>query len=79
MGETKLSPSQLEFLENHLKRMEALELSTEAIEALERDFSRMNRGQELIELTQAIAGGLTGTTGCKGGSRGCCERCGRSN
>jgi DNA repair protein RecN (Recombination protein N) len=66
LGETKLSPSQLEFLENHLKRMEALELSTEAIEALERDFSRMNRGQELIELTQAIAGGLTGDDGVQG-------------
>ena len=66
LGETKLSPSQLEFLENHLKRMDALELSTEAIEALERDFSRMNRGQELIELTQAIAGGLTGDDGVQG-------------
>jgi DNA repair protein RecN (Recombination protein N) len=66
LGETKLSPSQLEFLENQLKRMDALELSPEAIEALERDFSRMNRGQELIELTQAIASGLTGDDGVQG-------------
>jgi DNA repair protein RecN (Recombination protein N) len=66
LGETKLSPSQIEFLQNQLTRMEALELTIEAIEALERDFSRMNRSQELIELTQALANGLTGDDGVQG-------------
>ena len=66
LGETKLSPSQLEFLQNQLTRLEALELTTEAIEALERDFQRMNRAQELIELTQALANGLTGDEGVQG-------------
>jgi DNA repair protein RecN (Recombination protein N) len=66
LGETKLSPSQIEFLQNQLTRMEALELTSEAIEALERDFSRMNRSQELIELTQALANGLTGDDGVQG-------------
>ena len=66
LGETKLSPSQLEFLQSQLTRLEALELTTEAIEALERDFQRMNRAQELIELTQALANGLTGDEGVQG-------------
>lgn len=66
LGETKLSPSQIEFLQNQLTRMEALELTSEAIEGLERDFSRMNRSQELIELTQALANGLTGDDGVQG-------------
>ena len=66
LGETKLSPSQLEFLQNQLTRLEALELTTDAIEALERDFQRMNRAQELIELTQTLANGLTGDDGVQG-------------
>ena len=66
LGETKLSPSQIEFLQNQLARMEALELTPEAVETLERDFSRMNRSQELIGLTQALANGLTGDDGVQG-------------
>ena len=66
LGETKLSPSQIEFLANQLKRMEALDLSVEAVEALDRDFLRMNRGQELIGLTQALANGLAGDDGVQG-------------
>ncbi len=35
----------------------------EAIETLERDFARMSRAQELIELAQTLAAGLTGEEG----------------
>ena len=66
LGETKLSPSQLEFLQNQLTRLAALELTPEAIETLERDFKRMNRAQELIELTQTLAHGLVGEDGVQG-------------
>jgi DNA repair protein RecN (Recombination protein N) len=66
LGETKLSPSQLEFLHNQLTRLEALELTPEAIETLERDFKRLNRAQELIELTQTLANGLVGEDGVQG-------------
>jgi len=66
LGETKLSQSQLEFLQNQLTRLEALELTPDAIETLERDFKRMNRAQELIELTQALANGLVGEDGVQG-------------
>ncbi|HTO02694.1 MAG TPA: DNA repair protein RecN, partial [Opitutus sp.] len=61
--ETKLSPDQIEFIENQLARIDALELTDEAIETLERDFARMSRAQELIELTQSLEAGLTGEEG----------------
>ena len=65
-GETKLSADQIRFLENQLARLDALELSEEAIETLERDFQRQSRAQELIELTSALAEGLTGEEGATG-------------
>jgi DNA repair protein RecN (Recombination protein N) len=58
--ETRLTADQIEFLRNQLARMDALELTDEAIETLERDFARMSRGQELTELSSALASGLTG-------------------
>jgi len=65
-NETKLPPDQIEFLQAQLAKIDALELTSEAIEALERDFQRMSRAQELIELTQVLAGGLTGEDGVQG-------------
>jgi DNA repair protein RecN (Recombination protein N) len=62
-GETKLAPDQIEFLQNQLAKIDALELTDEAIETLERDFQRMSRAQELIELAQTLAAGLTGDDG----------------
>jgi DNA repair protein RecN (Recombination protein N) len=64
--ETRLSPDQLDFLRNQLAQIEALELTAEAIEMLERDFQRMSRAQELIELSAGLAGGLTGDDGVQG-------------
>jgi DNA repair protein RecN (Recombination protein N) len=61
--ETKLSPEQIEFLANQLARIDALDLTDEAIETLERDFARMSRSQELLELTQALETDLTGEEG----------------
>ena len=61
--ETKLSADQIEFLERQLAQIDELELTDEAIEALERDFARMSRAQELITLTQGIESGLTGEEG----------------
>ena len=62
-NETKLAPDQIEFLRNQLTQIDALDLTDEAIETLERGFSRMSRAQELIELSSALAGGLTGDEG----------------
>lgn len=64
--ETKLSADQIEFLERQLAQIDELELTDEAMETLERDFARMSRAQELIELTQAIESGLAGEDGVQG-------------
>ncbi len=61
--ETKLTPDQIEFLGAQLARLDALDLGADAIEALERDFQRMNRAQELIALSGGLAGGLVGDDG----------------
>jgi len=64
--ETKLAPDQIDFLRTQLAKLDALELTDEAIEALERDFQRMSRAQELIELSSALAAGLIGEEGMQG-------------
>jgi len=61
--ETRLAPDQIEFLQNQLARIDALDLAETAIETLERDFARLSRAQELIELSQTLAGGLSGDDG----------------
>jgi DNA repair protein RecN (Recombination protein N) len=63
INETRLSPDQIDFLKNQLARIDALDLNTEAIETLERDFQRMSRAQELIEISSGLATGLTGEEG----------------
>jgi DNA repair protein RecN (Recombination protein N) len=62
-SDTRLDPDQIDYLRNQLAKLDALELTDEAIEAVERDFQRMSRGQELIELASALASGLTGEEG----------------
>ena len=64
--ETKLSPDQIKFLENQLARLDALDLTDEAIEALERDFQRLSKAQELTALASTLANGLTGEDGATG-------------
>jgi DNA repair protein RecN (Recombination protein N) len=61
--DTRLSPDQISFLERQLAKLDALDLTEEAVEALERDFQRQSRAQELIEIASALAGGLTGEDG----------------
>jgi len=61
--ETKLSPDQIRFLEGQLERLDALELTVEATETLERDFQRQSRAQELIELSTALASGISDEDG----------------
>jgi DNA repair protein RecN (Recombination protein N) len=65
-GEAQMPVDQVEFLRGQLAQMEALELTTEAIEALEREFQRMSRSQELIALAGTLTVGLTGEDGLQG-------------
>jgi DNA repair protein RecN (Recombination protein N) len=61
--ETRLTPEQIDFLQSQLARFDQLDLSDEAVETLERDFQRMSRAQELIEISSCLAEGLTGEDG----------------
>jgi DNA repair protein RecN (Recombination protein N) len=63
---SQLSADQVEFLRQQLAKIDALAPTEEGIEALERDFHRLSRAQELIELTGTLAGGLTGDEGLQG-------------
>ena len=65
-GEASLPPDQLDFLKSQLSRMDAFELTPEAIETLERDFARTSRAQELLEFARVLADGLTGDDGLQG-------------
>ena len=62
-SETKLSPDQIEFLRNQLAKIEVLDLTSDAIDGLERDFSRMSRAQEITTLATTLSDGLTGEEG----------------
>jgi DNA repair protein RecN (Recombination protein N) len=62
-NETHLAPDQLAFIEAQLVKLDALELTDEAIEALERDHLRLSRAQELSELCASLEGGLAGDDG----------------
>ena len=65
-GEASLPPDQLDFLKSQLSRMDAFELTPEAIETLDRDFARTSRAQELLEFARVLADGLTGDDGLQG-------------
>ena len=59
----RLSPEQLTFLQNELARLDLLDLTTEAVETLERDYRRLNRAQELTGLASSLSAALTGEEG----------------
>ncbi len=61
--ETHLAPDQLAFIEAQLAKLDALELTDEAVEALERDHQRLSRAQELSELCGSLETGLAGDDG----------------
>lgn len=62
-GAAQLAPDQIEFIQGQLDRIDALELSPESVEQLAQDFNRVSGAQELIELSAALANGLTGDDG----------------
>ncbi|MDX2187085.1 MAG: AAA family ATPase [Opitutaceae bacterium] len=62
----KLSSDQIRYLEAQLVKLDALDLSEEAIDRLERDFQRQSQAQELIQLAEALAQGVAGDDGLTG-------------
>jgi DNA repair protein RecN (Recombination protein N) len=62
-AEARLAPDEVAFLERRLAALDRLELTAEAIAALERDAQRMGRAQELIALAGTLETGLSGEDG----------------
>src|SRR3954466_7865162 len=65
-GADKLSPDQIDFLKLQLAKIDALELTEEAIAELERDFQRQQSAQEITQLAQRLSYGLSGEDGLLG-------------
>ncbi|MDD3181033.1 MAG: DNA repair protein RecN [Opitutaceae bacterium] len=63
----KLSADQIEFLRIQLGKIEGMELTEEAMAALERDFQRQSRAQELIQLARGLSDGISGEEGLLAG------------
>jgi len=62
-SQARLSPDELAFTEAQLEKLDQLDLSEEAIGALERDFQRMSRAQEIAGLASSLETGLSGDDG----------------
>ncbi|MFP4674430.1 MAG: DNA repair protein RecN [Opitutales bacterium] len=54
----RLDPEEAAFLKEQIEKIDAVDVSSESIEALERDFNRISSAQELQELASACASGL---------------------
>ena len=65
-AETRLPPDQIQYLESQIDKMGQLELTSEAVESLERDFQRWSKAQELLELSQSLVSGINGEDGVLG-------------
>lgn len=59
----RLDPDEAAFLRQQLAAIDAVKLDQEAIEALERDFNRLDRARELMESASEVARGLDGPRG----------------
>ncbi len=57
-GQKQLSPEESEFLQSQLDLIDQAGLSEASVELLERDFQRLSRSQELIELATGLEVGL---------------------
>jgi DNA repair protein RecN (Recombination protein N) len=62
-SEARMSPDELSFMEAQLAKLDQLDLSEEAIAALERDFQRTSRAQEIAGLAGTLENGLAGEDG----------------
>ncbi len=62
----KLSADQVDFLRMQLAKMDALDLSEEAVAALERDFARQQGAQEIAALAGGLSQGIGGDDGLRG-------------
>lgn len=66
LGAEKLSADQIDYLKAQLARIDGLELTEEAVAALERDFARQQSAQEITQLAASLSNGLSGEDGLLG-------------
>ncbi|MFI5335258.1 MAG: DNA repair protein RecN [Opitutales bacterium] len=66
LGAERLSADQIDFLKTQLAKIDALELSDEAIAELERDFTRQQSAQDIVRLASGLTHGLSGEEGLLG-------------
>ena len=59
----RLDEDELDFVRRQIAKINAVEVSEESIEALERDYTRMSSAQELVTIASECANGLTGEQG----------------
>lgn len=59
----KLSDDEIAFYQSQIEKIDTLAPSAESIAALERDFTRLNRSEELRELSSRLEAGLSGDGG----------------
>jgi DNA repair protein RecN (Recombination protein N) len=56
----RLDADELEFVRKQIKKIDAVDVSEDSIEELERDYTRMSSAQELVGLAAACSDGLIG-------------------
>ncbi|MDP4612135.1 MAG: DNA repair protein RecN [Opitutales bacterium] len=59
----RLDPDEIEFVQKQINKIDAVDLSEESIEALERDYTRMSSAQELVALASGCADAISGENG----------------
>lgn len=58
----QLDPDEREYLQRQIDAIDKAALSEDSIDSLERDFNRLSKAQELIDLTRKVETALSGTT-----------------
>ncbi|CAA6680148.1 MULTISPECIES: DNA repair protein RecN [unclassified Lentimonas] len=59
----RLDEDEIEFVRKQINKIDSVDVSEESIEALERDYTRMSSGQDLVTLAADCSEGLSGDQG----------------
>jgi DNA repair protein RecN (Recombination protein N) len=59
----RLDQDEIDFVRKQINKIDSVGVSEDSIEALERDYTRMSRGQELVTLAADCSAGLSGDQG----------------
>ncbi len=59
----RLDADEIDFVQKQIQKIDAVDVSVESIEELERDYTRMSSAQELVGLASGCADGIAGDNG----------------